>query len=105
MRLHSTCALLSISKLFSNHLAVYCIAWPASCSDNYLSKLCVQDSSDPLAHVHFKGEGDVEFRSILFVPSHLPDGMLDNYYNQQTGLDLYVRRVFITNSFDELIPK
>ena len=55
--------------------------------------------------MHFKGEGDVEFRSILFVPSHLPDGMLDNYYNQQTGLDMYVRRVFITNSFDQLIPK
>jgi len=38
-------------------------------------------------------------------PPARPPGMLDNYYNQKAGLDLYVRRVFITNSFDELIPK
>lgn len=65
----------------------------------------LQTDQEPLAHVHFKGEGDVEFRSILFVPPQVPEGMLDNYYSQKTGLDLYVRRVFITNSFDELIPK
>lgn len=64
-----------------------------------------QSSSEPLAHVHFKGEGDVEFRSILFIPSVAPPGLLDNYYGQQHGLDLYVRRVFITNNFEELVPR
>lgn len=65
----------------------------------------LQSTDEPLASIHFKGEGDVEFRSILFIPPKAPPGILDNYYNQKSGLDLYVRRVFITNNFDELVPR
>lgn len=65
----------------------------------------LQTSNDPLAHVHFKGEGDVEFRSILFIPTVAPPGLLDNYYGDRKGLDLYVRRVFITNELEDLIPR
>lgn len=72
------------------------------CDDSHV---IVQTSSDPLAHVHFKGEGDIEFRSILFIPSQAPPGLLDNYYGDRKGLDLYVRRVFITNELEELIPR
>ena len=47
----------------------------------------------------------MEFRSILFIPPRAPEGILDNYYAQEKGLDLYVRRVFITNNFEELVPR
>ena len=59
----------------------------------------------PLSYTHFKAEGDVEFKSILFIPEKAPADMFDNYYNKASALKLYVRRVFISDEFDELLPK
>ena len=47
----------------------------------------------------------MEFKSILFVPERAPHDMFDNYYNKAAALKLYVRRVFISDEFDELLPK
>lgn len=38
-----------------------------------------QESDDPLAHIHFTAEGEVTFRSILFVPTSAPRGLFDEY--------------------------
>lgn len=38
-----------------------------------------QDSDDPLAHIHFTAEGEVTFKSILFVPKSAPRGLFDEY--------------------------
>lgn len=38
-----------------------------------------QDSEEPLAHIHFTAEGEVTFKSILFVPSAAPRGLFDEY--------------------------
>lgn len=38
-----------------------------------------QDSEDPLAHIHFTAEGEVTFKSILFVPTSAPRGLFDEY--------------------------
>ena len=43
----------------------------------------------------------MEFKSILFVPERAPHDMFDNYYNKAAALKLYVRRVFISDEFDE----
>ena len=51
------------------------------------------DYNDALTWSHFKAEGEIEFKSILFVPSRAPHDMYDNYYKAQTGLRLYVRKV------------
>lgn len=59
----------------------------------------------PLSHVHFKAEGDVEFKSILFIPEKAPPGFMDNYYSNKAGLKLYVRRVFISEEFEDLMPR
>ena len=59
----------------------------------------------PLAHTHFRAEGDVEFKAILFIPGRADPGMFDNYYSQGSALKLYVRRVFISDEFDELLPR
>lgn len=58
-----------------------------------------------MTYSHFKAEGDVEFRSLLFVPPTAPPGFLDNYYTNKAGLRLYVRRVFISDEYEDLMPR
>ena len=62
-------------------------------------------TEDPLSYSHFKAEGDVEFKAILFIPERPPHDFYDNYYSRASALKLYVRRVFISDEFDELLPK
>ncbi|XP_070038750.1 endoplasmin homolog [Nicotiana tomentosiformis] len=67
-----------------------------------------KDFSDekPLAWSHFNAEGDVEFKAVLFVPPKAPHDLYESYYNsKKSNLKLYVRRVFISDEFDELLPK
>ena len=60
----------------------------------------------PLAWSHFNAEGDVEFKAVLFVPPKAPHDLYESYYNaNKSNLKLYVRRVFISDEFDELLPK
>ncbi|XP_058098896.1 endoplasmin homolog [Magnolia sinica] len=67
-----------------------------------------KDFSDekPLAWSHFTAEGDVEFKAVLFIPPKAPHDLYESYYNSnKSNLKLYVRRVFISDEFDELLPK
>ncbi|KAL9330433.1 hypothetical protein ACSQ67_000043 [Phaseolus vulgaris] len=60
----------------------------------------------PLSWSHFTAEGDVEFKAVLFVPPKAPQDLYESYYNaNKSNLKLYVRRVFISDEFDELLPK
>ncbi|XP_042489301.1 endoplasmin homolog [Macadamia integrifolia] len=60
----------------------------------------------PLSWSHFTAEGDVEFKAILFVPPKAPHDLYESYYNSnKANLKLFVRRVFISDEFDELLPK
>ncbi|RWW87081.1 hypothetical protein BHE74_00004117 [Ensete ventricosum] len=60
----------------------------------------------PLAWSHFTAEGDVEFKALLFVPPKAPHDLYESYYNtHKSNLKLYVRRVFISDEVDELLPK
>ena len=68
-------------------------------------KALAKEDKAPLAYTHFKAEGDVEFKAILFIPEAAPSDMFDNYYAKASALKLYVRRVFISDEFDELLPK
>ncbi|GMH34447.1 hypothetical protein BSKO_02281 [Bryopsis sp. KO-2023] len=61
---------------------------------------------DTVAWTHFKAEGDVEFRAILYIPDKAPFDFYDKYYeNEAKSVKLYVRRVFISDDFDELLPR
>ena len=58
-----------------------------------------------MTHSHFTAEGEIEFRALLFVPGHAPYDMFQNYYGKSSALKLYVRRVLITEDFEELLPR
>jgi heat shock protein beta len=62
---------------------------------------------DPLAHVHFNVEGTIEFSSVLFVPGMAPfDQQQGSPTAKSRSIKLYVRRVFISDEFDEdLMPR
>ena len=58
----------------------------------------------PLHHIHFTAEGDHSFTGLVYIPSTPPFGMFDQQRLGTSKLKLYVKRVFITDSF-ELLPK
>merc|ERR1711871_674406 len=64
-----------------------------------------KDTADPTTWIHFKAEGEVEFKSILFVPGQVPFDMYDSYHNKNAQLRLYVRKVLITDEFEDLVPR
>ena len=68
-------------------------------------KTITKDTNDPLAHTHFSAEGEIEFKSILYIPGEAPYDLYENYYGKSSALKLYVRRVLITEEFDELMPR
>jgi len=64
-----------------------------------------KDYLDPLAYTHFNAEGEIEFKSILFLPKKAPFDMMDNYWTKKSEVKLYVRRVLVAEKFDELLPR
>merc|ERR1719367_968809 len=52
-----------------------------------------KDYLDPLAYTHFNAEGEIEFKSILFLPKKAPFDMMDNYWTKKSEVKLFVRRV------------
>merc|ERR1712060_868505 len=68
-------------------------------------KAISKDYLDPLAYTHFNAEGEIEFKSILFLPKKAPFDMMDNYWTKKSEVKLFVRRVLVADKFDELLPR
>merc|ERR1712094_157674 len=64
-----------------------------------------KDYLDPLAYTHFNAEGEIEFKSILFLPKKAPFDMMDNYHTKNSEVKLYVRRVLVAEKFEDLLPR
>ncbi len=60
------------------------------------------DFDDPLAWVHAKVEGRQEYTQLLYIPSRAPFDLWDR--NARHGVKLYVRRVFIMDDAEQLLP-
>jgi molecular chaperone HtpG len=65
-------------------------------------KTTCHDFEEPLAWSHNRVEGKNEYSSLLFVPSRAPFDLWDR--DQKHGVKLYVRRVFIMDEADKLMP-
>merc|ERR1712084_45454 len=72
---------------------------------NEFYKSISKDYLDPLAYTHFNAEGEIEFKSILFLPTKAPFDMMDNYWTKKSEVKLFVRRVLVAEKFDELLPR
>merc|ERR1712087_49505 len=53
----------------------------------------------------FNAEGEIEFKSILFLPKKAPFDMMDNYWTKKSEVKLFVRRVLVADKFEELLPR
>ncbi|ECR2943035.1 TPA: molecular chaperone HtpG [Campylobacter jejuni] len=60
------------------------------------------DSNKPLLYLHTKSEGKLEYNSLFFIPQNAPFDLFCVDY--QSGLKLYVKRVFISDDDKELLP-
>jgi molecular chaperone HtpG len=60
------------------------------------------DYDDPLAWSHAKVEGRQEYTQLLYIPKHAPFDLWDR--NARHGIKLYVRRVFIMDDAEQLMP-
>ncbi|CCD14222.1 unnamed protein product [Trypanosoma congolense IL3000] len=68
-------------------------------------KALTRDYRAPMYYSHFNVEGEVEFSSVLFIPAEAAREDFINNENTRDNIKLYVRRVFITDEFRELLPR
>merc|ERR1719313_632805 len=72
---------------------------------NEFYKTVSKDYLDPLAYTHFNAEGEIEFKSVLFLPKKAPFDQMDNYWTKKAEVKLYVRRVLVADKFEDLLPR
>jgi len=63
----------------------------------------LKGTEDPLYYTHFKAEGEAEFKSLIYIPKKAATGVWESNYKPE--MKLYVKRVFITDNFSEMLPK
>jgi molecular chaperone HtpG len=69
---------------------------------NDFYKSISHDSEDPIMHIHTKAEGTIEYTTLFYIPKSAPFDLFRVDY--QSGIKLYVKRVFITDDDKELLP-
>jgi len=67
-------------------------------------KTITKDKNGPLTKTHFIAEGEVTFKSLLFIPNTQPSESFNKYGQKHDQIKLYVRRVFITDDFQDMMP-
>jgi molecular chaperone HtpG len=69
---------------------------------NEFYKHVAHDFENPLAHVHARVEGKQEYTQLLYIPSRAPFDLFER--TARHGIKLYVRRVFIMDDAEQLMP-
>ena len=61
---------------------------------------------EPLAYTHFNMEGNIDFKSLLYIPTEIPYELTkDIFSNIARSIRLYVKRVYINDKFEDLLPR
>merc|ERR1711935_481122 len=71
---------------------------------NEFYKSLTKDTNGPLTYTHLVAEGEVTFKSLLFVPVSQKTEDFQKYGSTDELIKLYVRRVFITDDFKDMMP-
>jgi len=71
---------------------------------NEFYKSITKDKNGPMTQTHFIAEGEVTFKSLLFVPTSQQSENFNKYGQTSDNIKLYVRRVFITDDFKDMMP-
>merc|ERR1712126_771247 len=67
-------------------------------------KSITKDKNGPLTKTHFIAEGEVTFKSLIFIPTSQQSEEFNKYGQKKDNIKLYVRRVFITDDFQDMMP-
>ncbi len=69
---------------------------------NEFYKHISHDFNNPFRTIHYSAEGTSEFKALLYIPEHKPFDMF--LHEQKKGVHLFVKRVFITDKCENLLP-
>ncbi len=69
---------------------------------NEFYKHISHDFNNPFRTIHYSAEGTSEFKALLYIPEHKPFDLF--LHEQRKGVHLYVKRVFITDKCENLLP-
>merc|ERR1711933_196512 len=73
---------------------------------NEFYKTTFKAFDEPLTVTHFKVEGQIEFRALVFIPTTMPFELTrDMFAEAGRSMRLYVKRVFINDKFEDLVPR
>ncbi len=70
---------------------------------NEFYKHLSHDTHEPLRTIHFSAEGQIEFKALLYLPSHRPFDLM--FGDSNKGVQLYIQRVFILDDAETLLPR
>ncbi|KAF9360883.1 hypothetical protein BGX26_007300 [Mortierella sp. AD094] len=73
--------------------------------EEFYPVLTREPGAKAMAHSHFKAEGDVDFKAIMYIPSTAPKDLFQRVDNVHRNVKLYVKRVFITDDFADFLPR
>ncbi|CAH0476339.1 unnamed protein product [Peronospora belbahrii] len=73
--------------------------------ESFYKSMQKTDSTDPLTWIHFQAEGEIEFKSILYLPGRAPHDLYTRFQDMKADIKLYVRKVLITDDFDDFLPR
>ena len=72
---------------------------------NDFYKSLTGDYDNELDHLHFSVEGQVDFKALFYIPKRAPYDLFDGQNKRKSDIKLYVKKVFITDDFEDTIPE